>query len=61
VKLSFLDYHSPSALDIYPTTPDILWLPQSVLTRNTPNVVGCIYTLICEETNLTAERSKTHI
>jgi hypothetical protein len=63
VKISFLHPHGPSASYIYPTTPHILWLPQSAVpAKVSPNTATVrAYTLTSEETKLTADRSKTHI
>jgi hypothetical protein len=63
MKVSFLHPHGPSASYIYPTTPDILWLPQSAILAkvNPSTATGCAYTLTSEETEKAAERIKTHI
>jgi hypothetical protein len=48
-----------SASYVYPAMPDILWLPQwAILVKVSPDTHN---DLTCEETKLTAERSKTNV
>jgi hypothetical protein len=58
IKISFLHPHGPSASYIYPAMPHILQLPESaILAEVSPKTAaGCTYTLISEETSLTAEK-----
>jgi hypothetical protein len=61
MKVTFLHPHGPSVSYIYPAMPYILWLPQStIISKVSPNAaIGRTHTLTSEETELTAERSKT--